>query len=134
MATVKGDSMSGSEQMPRGDAAAGKVYSKEEQDAAVSAERPGPATDYVVLRQHVVTIAGEADGVPPREAVVWEELGIVTAGRRSQAWEKAQAQHPEITPATAGITEKVHLVNRRSWREIVASGEQDEVRVTVVGI
>jgi hypothetical protein len=120
------DSMSGSEQTLRGEPG---------EDAAVSAERTGPATDYVVLRQHVVTLPGAPDeGYAGREAVVWEELGIVTAGRRSQAWELAKAQHPEITPATAGVTEKVHLVNRRSWREVVATGHQDEVRVTVVGI
>jgi hypothetical protein len=126
MAQAK-DSTSGSEQTLRGEAG---------EDAPVSAERTGPVTDYVVLRQHVVTIPATPDegNVAGREAVVWEELGIVTAGRRSQAWEKAQAQHPEITPASAGVTEKVHLVNRRSWKEIVASGHQDEVRVTVVGV
>lgn len=121
------DSMSGSGQTRRGEAG---------EDPGVSQDRPGPATDYVVLRQHVVTIPGGTDGQPsaPREAVVWEELGIVTAGRRSAAWDLAKAQHPEIVPAQPGQTEKVHLVNRRSWREITAAGEQDAVRVTVSGV
>jgi hypothetical protein len=109
------------------------------------------ATDYVLLRKvdapdFILALATSAEERKQLEALrpliqglidsvtVWRELGVVSAGDRSTAWETAKRDHASEMPQEIGSQGQAQLVPTRFWRTITTVVEQPPPQLRTEGL